>query len=426
MAVTSQRRRLLFLSPVMPADRGNGLAMRIGFFLDAYFREFDIDLAVIPIVSAPESGLDFVRKRVARLELFAHPQPDSHLSLVMALEDPATRLAAFRRYGRPSLAGFVHDPIRDALSARMPIVMYDFVHVSRLYMAGLVQPWLSRRVAKRPHLVIDCDEDDREAYRRIAAIEHKRGWEHRAAWAETEAEAFGKLACDLLPGFDLGFAASSAEAQSIAPRLPKVLPIPNVLPHPVLWLRRCRTTDVKTVVFVGTMGYPPNDDGVRWLLTAIWPRLRRAFDQPLRLVVVGSNPGPTIIRLGHRYDVRVTGTVADVGRFYRRADLAVVPIRAGGGTRFKLIEAAAWRVPIVSTSFGASGTTFRDGQDLLIADTADKFARSCATVLKSDALAGRLAGGARRRITQNYGHDRWVQRVLRAIDEIEHRSLAQR
>ena len=417
MAISSHRRRLLFLSPVMPADRGNGLAMRVGFFLDAYSREFDIDLAVIPIASAPEGALEFANRRVARLEVFAHPHPDSHLALVIALKDPAARLAAFRRYGRPSLAGFAHEPAREILSRRMPLESYDLVHVSRLYIAGLAQAWPEKHAAKRPHLVIDCDEDDYEAYRWIAAIEQKRGCGQNAAWAEAEAEAFGNLARNVLPNFELGFAASPVEAKSLAGTVRKVLSVPNVPPR-LRWRPRCQTA-VKTVVFVGSMGYAPNADGAHWLLKDIWPRLRRAFGKPLRLIVVGSNPSPTLIRLAKRCDVRVTGAVADVGSFYCRADLAVVPIRAGGGTRFKLMEAAAWRVPIVSTSFGARGTAFRAGQELLIADEAGQFARSCASVLRSAALAGRLTWAARRRMMQDYRYDRWVRRVLQAVADLD-------
>jgi glycosyltransferase involved in cell wall biosynthesis len=169
------------------------------------------------------------------------------------------------------------------------------------------------------------------------------------------------------------------------------------------------------VLFVGTMGYAANDEGARWLLTRVWPRLRRAFRSPLRLVLVGSNPSPSLIRLGRAQGVRVTGTVREVGPFYRQADLVVIPIRAGGGTRIKLIEAAAWNVPIVSTAFGAGGTTFRHGRDLLIAEEAGLFARSCASLLRSRVRARRLAAAARMRVAQDYDADRWARRVANQV-----------
>jgi glycosyltransferase involved in cell wall biosynthesis len=418
MTAPNRRRRMLFLTPVVPADRGNGLAMRAGFFLDAYSREFDVDLAIFPIVSAPASSLDFARRRVGRMEIFPHPGADSHFALVTSVIDPPARLAAFRRYGRPSLAGFANATALQALAGWTAGEHYDAVHVFRLYIACLAETWTRTPAARRPRLVIDCDEDDGRACSRIAAIERKRGRQQQAAWAEAEADAFANLARDALPRFDLVFAASANEAKTISEWTGQVVAVPNVALTPVASRRPRTHRKLKTVLFVGTMGYAPNDDGARWLVTRIWPRLCLAFRSPLRLVVVGSNPSASLVRLGRRPYISVTGTVHDVGIFYRQADLAVIPIRAGGGTRIKLLEAAAWGVPVVSTRFGASGTTFRHGRELLIADDAEKFARACAALLQSPNRARRLAAAARRRISMEYDADRWARHVARLVAEL--------
>ena len=106
MAPSERRRRLLFLSPVVPEDGGNGLAMRAGFFLQAYAREFDVDLAVFPILSAPTNSHDFARRRVGRMTIFPRPSVDFEFGFLASLSDPAVRLEAFRRFGRPSLGEF--------------------------------------------------------------------------------------------------------------------------------------------------------------------------------------------------------------------------------------------------------------------------------------------------------------------------------
>src|SRR5882757_6047160 len=112
--MSAARRRLLFLSPTIPADSGNGLAMRGGFFLDAYSRYFDVDLAVFPIMPATTEITRFQRARVRRLEIFARPAADAHFMLVSARKGPDARLAAFRRYGAPSLASFAGAASRQA------------------------------------------------------------------------------------------------------------------------------------------------------------------------------------------------------------------------------------------------------------------------------------------------------------------------
>ena len=107
---------MLFLSPVMPAAHGNGLAMRVGFFLQAYAELFDIDLAVFPVVASSSQSSAFASRYAARMSVFPHPGIDAHFGLVAAISDPRERLAAFGRFGRPSIAAFSVETARHALS----------------------------------------------------------------------------------------------------------------------------------------------------------------------------------------------------------------------------------------------------------------------------------------------------------------------
>jgi glycosyltransferase involved in cell wall biosynthesis len=403
-------RRLLFLAPIVPAARGNGLAMRAGFFLDAYTRHFDVDLAVFPIVAAPESATDFLDARCRRWEIFPIPAVDTHFALVAATSDPSARLSAFRSYGLPSLAGRAGVVARQTLARWIGERRYDAVHVERLYLAPLAEQWLSS-TASRPQLVIDCDDDDAATYRTLAAIERRYHRPLAAQWAEAEADAFASLARRTLARFDLAFAASAEGAKSLSRNGAQVSVVPNVMAANEDRARHRRARPTRTMLFVGTMGYSPNDDAARWLLTRIWPRLLRTVTLPLRLVIAGSNPSPALIQVGRQRGVLVTGTVADVAPFYRDADIAVIPVRAGGGTRIKLLEAAGRSVPIVSTTVGAEGTTFRHGRELLLADSEEGFAQACAKLLQHRERAGRLAARARRRVLRDYHPGRWAALV---------------
>jgi glycosyltransferase involved in cell wall biosynthesis len=420
MSTARGRSRLLFLSPIVPADRGNGLALRGGFFLDAYSRDFDIDLAVFQIMPAKGEITGFHRARVRRVEIFPRPAADTHFTLVSAVKDPSARLAAFRRYGRPSLASFVGPIARQSLEEWVGNTRYDLVHVARLYLAALAEPWIA--AWPRPRVVIDCDEDDVEAHRRMAAMERRRSRHQMAAWAEAEADAFARMAQQMLRPFDMAFAASAIEAKSISARGGQAVVVPNVASTAARQAPRRRTP--ATILFVGAMGYPPNDDAARWFLARIWPRLRRSVAFPLRFVLVGANPSAALIRLGRRRDVLVTGAVTDVAPFYSSARLAVVPIRAGGGTRIKLLEAAARGIPIVSTTLGAEGTSFRNGHELLLADHEEAFARACGRLLRQPAFAQQLAARARRRVERDYSAARWALRVGRLMADLASAKIA--
>jgi glycosyltransferase involved in cell wall biosynthesis len=407
-----KRDTLLMLAPVMPSNRGNGLAMRAGFFLDAYSRQFDVDLIVAPVSGIAERSA-FAQSRARRVDVLNVDHTDSHYGLVASVRDPMARLEAFRHYGRPSLAAAV-GPACAKLKTLLGEIRYKVVHASRLYLAELAMTCISR-ADNETRILLDCDENDALVYRRLAAMERRRQNLMAAAWAEAEATAMARFAVVWLSKFDLVFAASQKEMNSLSALGARTALVPNVMYTTPARRSHRRRERLYTIVFVGTLGYAPNGDAAHWMVTRIWPRLSRVINSRLRLFLVGRDPSASLIRLGRRHDIRVTGTVPDVVKFYREADLVVVPIRAGGGTRIKLLEAAAWGIPIVSTTLGAEGTTFRHGRELLIADNAEQFARSCATLLRDEAYARRLAARARRRIVLEYDADCWARRVVQRV-----------
>ena len=103
--------------------------------------------------------------------------------------------------------------------------------------------------------------------------------------------------------------------------------------------------------------------------------------------------------------IHVTGTVDDVGPYYERAQVAVVPLRAGGGSRLKILEAFALGRPVVSTTLGAEGLDVVDGEHLLLADTAAAFAEAVIRLLEDPELSARIAGAARALVEERYDWD---------------------
>ena len=121
------------------------------------------------------------------------------------------------------------------------------------------------------------------------------------------------------------------------------------------------------LVFVGSMAYHANIDAAVWFVRSIWPAVRERFPR-WRLTLVGWNPAPAVLALRKEKNVEVTGTVDDVRPYYREALAAIVPLRTGGGTRLKILEAMAAGVPVVSTTLGAEGLAVSPGRQVLIAD----------------------------------------------------------
>jgi glycosyltransferase involved in cell wall biosynthesis len=116
------------------------------------------------------------------------------------------------------------------------------------------------------------------------------------------------------------------------------------------------------------------------------------------LWLVGGGCPPELARLARRAGARSLGAVDDLAAVYRRATLAVAPLRCGGGTRIKIVEAALARVPVVATPFGAAGLPLRDGRDLWLADGAADFADAVVEALGDGAERARRADSAYRRL----------------------------
>ena len=135
------------------------------------------------------------------------------------------------------------------------------------------------------------------------------------------------------------------------------------------------------LVFLGSMDWRPNIDAIRWFATDILPLIRRRRPE-CSLTIVGRNPTAEILRLAEVDPrIRVTGTVPDVRPYLRESAVSIVPLRIGGGTRLKIYEAMAAKVPVISTTIGAEGLDVRDGENIALADSPDAFADRCLALL---------------------------------------------
>ena len=143
------------------------------------------------------------------------------------------------------------------------------------------------------------------------------------------------------------------------------------------------------LVFTGKMDYRPNVDAATWFVHDILPHIQR--EQPdVQFVIVGQKPTAAVQRLAEQPGVVVTGAVEDTRPYITKAAGYVAPLRMGGGTRFKLLEALALGSPIVSTAIGAEGFAVTSGNELLLADTPVEFAQAVLKILNDQPQRQRL------------------------------------
>jgi glycosyltransferase involved in cell wall biosynthesis len=171
----------------------------------------------------------------------------------------------------------------------------------------------------------------------------------------------------------------------------------------------------RNIVTLGTLHYPPNADGIRWFFNEVFPLVRERVPDAT-LTIIGKNPPQDFLELAERNPgvIRVTGYVDDLRPYLEESALMVVPVRAGGGMRVRILEAFAYAMPVVTTTVGLEGIQAAPDYHVLVADTPADFANRTVQLLQDVSLQEKLAVNGRQLATTRYD---W-QAVLSAMRPI--------
>jgi glycosyltransferase involved in cell wall biosynthesis len=172
------------------------------------------------------------------------------------------------------------------------------------------------------------------------------------------------------------------------------------------------------LVFVGSMDWQPNEDGIFWFVKDVYPQVKRAWPGA-SLTIVGRNPSSRLRALAAPdSSVEITGTVDDVRPYLAAAEVVVVPLLVGSGTRIKIFEAMAMSRPVVSTTIGAEGLPVNPGKEILLADAPGTFADAVVGLLRSDEERRAMAQAARDRILAEHTWDSAAKRMHEILTRV--------
>jgi glycosyltransferase involved in cell wall biosynthesis len=176
--------------------------------------------------------------------------------------------------------------------------------------------------------------------------------------------------------------------------------VPNGFEIPEVAAGKIEVTNPPTILLQGSMRYLPNSDAARWLVGSIAPIIRKSIpDARIRLV---GDPDTTVSNLDDPPRVSVAGRVVSMLPELEAADLVAVPLRYGSGTRVKILEAFANRIPVVSTTIGAEGLNVKSGRHLLVADEPAAFAEACVRLLEDTDLRKSLVEAAHEEFLEHH------------------------
>jgi glycosyltransferase involved in cell wall biosynthesis len=289
--------------------------------------------------------------------------------------------------------------VRRALAERPDIVVVDFPHADVLMPARI-----------EAASVMFTHNVEAEIFERHARRERGiRG----LVWAD-QSRKMARLERESLARYDAVVAVSQRDRDVLARRygLPVVEAIdtgvdldffamngPENEPDPGV--------DGGTLVFVATMSWAANVEGTHFLLDQVWPRLLAARPR-VRAVIIGRDPPAALAEKvrARGLDVRLTGFVDDIRPYVAGANVYVIPLFVGSGTRIKAFEAMAMGRPVVSTTLGIEGLDVTDGSEFVRADDAETFAGAILTLLADAAARARIAGTARRLMEERFSWSR--------------------
>jgi glycosyltransferase involved in cell wall biosynthesis len=404
------RKRILLLAPYPPYPPRGGGALRIYNLLKGLAARHDVTLLAFAPTAAAASGLAPLRE-ICRVATVQGPPPRSLARRALTtLASPLPDMAL--RNELPAYA--------EALSRLLASERFDVVQAESIEMAGhaLAAAGLG------PRLVLDEFNAEYLLQRRAALADFGRGLlrPRALAGAGYSLVQWRKLAGyerRLLRAFDRVLVVSDEDRAALRrlDRRAEPVVVPNGVDTAAVRPGAVRgDLGPATMVFTGTLDYRPNIDALRWFVGEALPRIRRRRPDA-RLLVVGRAAGQAVQALHDDHAVEVVGEVADVRPYIDGAALYVVPMRIGGGSRLKLLEALAMEAPVVSTPMGAEGVSgLIPGEHLLVERAPEAFAAAALKLIAEPALGERLGRAGRELVAARYDWSAIVPRLEAAYE----------
>lgn len=359
-------KRVTLITPLVPGATGNGLSMRAGVWLECLSRDFDVDLVVIPLYPADPSAPDFARGLASTISVLQHSSGQADGLVVLNQTDQARV---------------------EKLVEKCSLVVIFRLAISSILLSNTFPP--------TPRIL---DLDDADWIREHRLENHVLSQELISFTTRVSG------LCDVVsfaePPQTINGVQDVVDAHTVQ--------IPNISrgPTSISTSEEQQPTDL---LFVGSLGYLPNQEGILWFISEVMPLL-----PGVKLRIVGTFPSSQL-RAFESEDIRIAAHVPEVDSWYASATVAIVPLFAGSGTRTKILEAWAHGVPVVSTTIGIEGIVETSGA--IVADTAASFASACHKLLNDTDAAKQFAAAGHQTWAQKYSLPRAHHHISLAVEK---------
>lgn len=381
--------RILILSPRQCWPPQSGAKLRDYYFARALGQQASVTYAYfIDPGAAPLSKADlpFCNAIVA----ISKPRAYSPIKIIQSLTGR----------GALPILNYTSREMMQAVARLTSRERYDVVHLDSIHMTAYADV-LSQSPGPVPRTIYNWHNIESELMRRYSGVINTPARRIYAGWTARQLQrlehsilrtGFGHVVC------------SEREQQQLHGIEPaaRIAVIPNGVD--TTYFADTQPPGIRRrIVFVGSMSYYPNIEASVTFARQVWPHLRDRLPGYC-LTLAGANPVPAVMELSEIPGVEVTGTVSDLRPYYREALAAIVPLRTGGGTRLKILEAMAAGVPVVSTALGAEGLSVEPGKNMLLAevDNFESWVRALTSLAESEIRRGEITSAALKLVRGQY------------------------
>ena len=379
--------KILMVAPDLPYPLNNGGKIRTHHLLKNLALNNEVTLVAFdryPDELGRNEALESICTKVISVPIDAHQQRSQKRKMQL--------LSLFRRKPYQYFHNF-SPRMQQVIDSCLSEVQYDVVHVVLAQMGYY-------RVTKDPLFVLDQQNVEYEILYRTYAAEKAS---IRKLYNFAEWKKFQHDEANICRRVDLCLTPSLRDSEILKHHAPKTQfsVVPNGVDSTYFQDSGSHVPEEASILFTGTIDYYPNTDGLRYFLSTIFPLIKERLPT-MRFYIAGKDPPPEIEKYATDPNVVVTGFVEDIREYFERSQVVVVPLRIGGGTRLKILEAMAMKKPVVATPIGAEGIDVEDGKNILLEEDPQKFADAVIGLINNLPQQKQLGAAGRQLVEQKY------------------------